>query len=86
MAPYGAFKQLFGSPNGIQANELCKGPRFYATAIDASNAYSWICLLYTSYRELRQRSSSRRAPKVRRCAVLVSALAAPASRARPGRE
>lgn len=42
MAPYGAFKQLFGSPNGIQANEICKGPRFYATAIDASNAYSWM--------------------------------------------
>lgn len=42
MAPYGALKQCFGSPNGIQANEICKGPRFYATAIDASNAYSWM--------------------------------------------
>ncbi|MFR5091381.1 MAG: molybdopterin-dependent oxidoreductase [Adlercreutzia equolifaciens] len=42
MAPYALFKQLFGSPNGIQANEICKGPRFYATAIDASNAYSWM--------------------------------------------
>ena len=42
MGPYGALKQCFGSPNGIQANEICKGPRFYATAIDASNAYSWM--------------------------------------------
>ncbi|HJH44480.1 molybdopterin dinucleotide-binding protein [Gordonibacter sp. An232A] len=42
MAPYGAFKQCFGSPNGIQANEICKGPRFYATTLNASNAYSWM--------------------------------------------
>ena len=42
MAPYGAFKQLFQTPNSIQANEICKGPRFYATALDASNAYSWM--------------------------------------------
>lgn len=42
MAPYGAFKTLFQSPNGIQANEICKGPRFYATAINDSNAYSWM--------------------------------------------
>ncbi|MCD8207040.1 MAG: molybdopterin-dependent oxidoreductase [Bacteroidales bacterium] len=42
MAPYGTFKSLFGSPNGIQANEICKGPRFYATNLDASNAYSWM--------------------------------------------
>ena len=42
MAPYGTFKSLFSSPNGIQANQICKGPRFYATTLDASNAYSWM--------------------------------------------
>lgn len=42
MGPYSALKSCFGSPNGIQANEICKGPRFYATNIDASNAYSWM--------------------------------------------
>ncbi|MCD8317005.1 MAG: molybdopterin-dependent oxidoreductase, partial [Eggerthellaceae bacterium] len=42
MAPYGTFKTLFSSPNGIQANQICKGPRFYATNLDASNAYSWM--------------------------------------------
>ena len=34
--PYGAFKQLFGSPNGIQAKlRFARGRAFYATAIDA---------------------------------------------------
>ena len=42
MGPYGSLKSCFGSPNGIQANEICKGPRFYATSLDASNAYSWM--------------------------------------------
>lgn len=42
MGPYGALKQCFGSPNGIQANEICKGPRFYATKLNDSNAYSWM--------------------------------------------
>ncbi|MCI8366218.1 MAG: molybdopterin-dependent oxidoreductase [Eggerthellaceae bacterium] len=42
MAPYGAFKTLFSSSNGIQANEICKGPRFYATALNDSNAWSWM--------------------------------------------
>ena len=42
MGPYGSLKSCFGSPNGIQANEICKGPRFYATAINDSNAYSWM--------------------------------------------
>lgn len=42
MAPYSAFKSCFGSPNAVQANEICKGPRFYATAINDSNAYSWM--------------------------------------------
>ena len=42
MQPYGTLKTLFSSPNGIQANEICKGPRFYATTLDASNAYSWM--------------------------------------------
>ena len=42
MGPYSAYKQCFHSPNAIQANEICKGPRFYATAVDASNAYSWM--------------------------------------------
>ena len=42
MGPYSAYKQCFHSPNAIQANEICKGPRFYATSVDASNAYSWM--------------------------------------------
>ena len=26
----------------LQANEICKGPRFYATKLNDSNAYSWM--------------------------------------------
>ncbi|WP_281508590.1 molybdopterin-containing oxidoreductase family protein [Parvibacter caecicola] len=42
MGPYSALKNCFHTPNGIQANQICKGPRFYATNLDASNAYSWM--------------------------------------------
>jgi anaerobic selenocysteine-containing dehydrogenase len=42
MAPYASFGACFGSPNAIRANQVCKGPRFYATSIDAFNAYSWM--------------------------------------------
>ncbi|MDR1712897.1 MAG: molybdopterin-dependent oxidoreductase [Coriobacteriales bacterium] len=42
MGPYAAFGACFGSPNAIRANQVCKGPRFYATSIDAFNAYSWM--------------------------------------------
>ena len=30
------------APTAFRPMEICKGPRFYATAIDASNAYSWM--------------------------------------------
>ena len=42
MGPYAALKQCFVSPNAIQANEICKGPRFYATKLNDYNAYSWM--------------------------------------------
>lgn len=42
MATYSAFKSCFGSPNAIQANEICKGPRFYATNLNDCNAWSWM--------------------------------------------
>ena len=42
MGPYSALKSCFQSPNAIQANEICKGPRFYATKLNDSNAWSWM--------------------------------------------
>ena len=42
MGPYGAYKKCFHSPNAIQANEICKGPRFYATNINDCSTWSWM--------------------------------------------
>ena len=42
MSPYGAFKNIFGSPNTIQANEICKGPRFYATTMNDMTEFFWM--------------------------------------------
>ena len=42
MAPYAAFKNLFGTPNSITAQQICKGPRHFATIMTDENASSWV--------------------------------------------
>lgn len=38
----GILYQLFGSPNGHSAYQICKGPRHAATAWQSGKAYSWM--------------------------------------------
>ncbi|TJW09958.1 molybdopterin-containing oxidoreductase family protein [Parvibacter caecicola] len=38
----GILYQLFGSPNGHSAYQICKGPRHVATAWQSGKAYSWM--------------------------------------------
>lgn len=42
MAPYAAFKNLFNTPNSITAQQICKGPRHFATIMTEENAASWV--------------------------------------------
>jgi anaerobic selenocysteine-containing dehydrogenase len=42
MAGYQIMSMCFGSPNMIQAYQICKGPRHWAARIDASSNYSWM--------------------------------------------
>ena len=42
MGPYAALKQCFVSPNAIQANEICKGPRFFTTAVTDMYGSNWM--------------------------------------------
>jgi anaerobic selenocysteine-containing dehydrogenase len=42
MAPYGTFKSLFPTPNAHLAQEICKGPRHFATIMTDENAGSWM--------------------------------------------
>ena len=42
MAPYASFKNLFNTPNSITAQQICKGPRHFATIMTDENAASWM--------------------------------------------
>lgn len=41
MQPYGAYKGLFRTSNGIVPWQVCKGPRHFATYMQSAFAYSW---------------------------------------------
>ena len=42
MPPYAAFKNLLETPNSITAQQICKGPRHFATIMTDENAGSWM--------------------------------------------
>ena len=42
MGGLGGWGSLLESPNTVQAYQICKGPRHYATALASSRAYSWM--------------------------------------------